>query len=187
MIRQRGKMALQATAATGAILICWGTHAWADGMPGGSQAPLPAEDASSQATPPDDDYTRAMLAGYAAAEQKNYQTALLNFNQALAERPNDRYALDAIRNMEAYLAQEQAEAVKRQEIARLRGRLQIAVEARDWACAAATVDRMVLLVPPESTDRARLIAYRGEVSGFISERIDVDQWATVCPGAVDAF
>lgn len=186
MIKQRGKTALQAMTAVGAILIVWGPHVWADGMPSGvssvPQAPLPAEEAATS----NDAYTRAMLAGYAAAEQKDYQTALLNFNQALDERPNDRYALDAISNMEAYLAQEQAEEIKRQEIVRLRGRLQIAVEARDWACAAATVDRMVLLVPSESTETARLIAYRGEVSGFIRERIDVDQWSTVCPGAVDA-
>jgi tetratricopeptide (TPR) repeat protein len=127
-------------------------------------------------------YTRAMLIGYAAAEQGDYHTALINFRRALAARPGDRYARAAIRNMETYIAQERAEAAKQAEIARLEGTLSSAVAASDWACAAASVDRLVVLVPPTSVDRARLIAYRGEIAGLIESRANLDQWSTVCPG-----
>ena len=115
-------------------------------------------------------YTNAMLAGYAAAERKDYQTALINFRRALAARPGDRYASAGIRNMETYSAQERAEAAKQAEIARLE------------TCAAASVDRLIELVPPNSADRARLIAYRGELTGLIQSRANLDQWSTVCPG-----
>ncbi|NMF84551.1 hypothetical protein [Nodosilinea sp. P-1105] len=127
-------------------------------------------------------YTQAMLAGYNAAERRDYHTALINFRRALAVRPGDRYATAAIRNMETYIAQQRAEAAKQAEIARLQETLAAAVGANDWACAAATVDRLVTLVPPDSTDRARLIAYRGEVGGFIQSRDNLDQWSTICPG-----
>ncbi len=127
-------------------------------------------------------YTQAMLVGYAAADQGDYHTALINFRRALKARPGDRYARAAIRNMETYIAQERAEAAKQAEIARLEGTLARAVEANDWACAAASVDRLVELVPPNSTDRARLVAYRGELTGFIQSRDNLDQWSTICPG-----
>ncbi len=127
-------------------------------------------------------YTNAMLAGYSAAERKDYQTALINFRRALAARPGDRYATAAIRNMETYIAQQRAEAAKQAEILELQVVLDRAVAASDWACAAASVDRLVVLVPPDSADRARLIAYRGELTGFIQSRANLNQWSTVCPG-----
>jgi hypothetical protein len=46
-------------------------------------------------------YDRYMLAGYAATQQKDNQTALLYFRRALDERPNDTFATQAIRNVEA--------------------------------------------------------------------------------------
>lgn len=127
-------------------------------------------------------YRYAMLAGYSAAERKDYNTALINFRRALAFRPGDRYATAAIRNMETYLARERAEAAKRAEIERRQELLAAAVAANDWACAAASVDRLVVLVPPDSVARDRLIAYRGELTGFIEARANLDQWSTVCPG-----
>ncbi|MBE9140957.1 hypothetical protein IQ254_27790 [Nodosilinea sp. LEGE 07088] len=127
-------------------------------------------------------YRYAMLAGYSAAERKDYHTALINFRRALALRPGDRYATAAIRNMETYIAQERAEAAKVAEIAQRQALLARAVEASDWACAAASVDRLVVLIPPNSPDRARLVAYRGELTGFIQERANLDQWSTICPG-----
>ncbi|MFH7245806.1 MAG: hypothetical protein ACHWZW_23500 [Spirulina sp.] len=127
-------------------------------------------------------YTNAMLVGYAAAEQGDYHTALINFRRALAARPGDRYALAAIRNMESYIAMQRAEAAKRAEIARLETTVAAAVAASDWACAAASVDRLVELVPPTSPDRSRLIAYRGELAGMIASRDNLDSWSTVCPG-----
>lgn len=127
-------------------------------------------------------YTQAMLIGYAAAEQGDYHTALINFRRALAVRPGDRYALAAIENMETYIARQRAEVAKRAEIARLETTVAAAVAASDWACAAASVDRLVELVPPTSPDRARLIAYRGELAGMIASRDNLDRWSTVCPG-----
>lgn len=127
-------------------------------------------------------YTRAMLVGYAAAEQGDYHTALINFRRALAARPGDRYARAGIRNMETYIARERAEAAKRAEAERLQGTLAAAVAANDWACAAASVERLIVLVPPTSADRARLIAYRGELAGMIDSRANLEQWSTICPG-----
>lgn len=127
-------------------------------------------------------YTTAMLIGYAAAEQRDYHTALINFRRALEARPGDRYALAAIRNMEAYIAVQRAEAAKRAEIARLETTVASAVTANDWACAAASVDRLVELIPSDSPDRARLIAYRGELAGMIASRDNLESWSTVCPG-----
>jgi hypothetical protein len=62
-----------------------------DGQPENSSAP-------SQSTP----YDRYMRAGYTAVDQKDYQAALLHFQRALDERPNDTYAQRAIQNVENY-------------------------------------------------------------------------------------
>jgi hypothetical protein len=129
-------------------------------------------------------YTRAMLIGYAAAEQGDYHTALINFRRALAARPGDKYALAGIDNMQTYIARERAEAQKRAEIARLQDVLSRAVQNSDWACAATSVDRLVQLVPPDSVDRDRLIAYRGEIGGLIESRANLDQWSTICLGGL---
>ena len=145
----------------------------------------PVKAASIDTPPTKDDqqaYTNAMLIGYAAAEQGDYNTALINFRRALSARPGDKYALDAIDNMETYIAQERAEAQKRAEIERLQDVLSRAVQSNDWACAATSVDRLVQLVPPNSVDRDRLIAYRGEIGGLIESRANLDQWSTICLG-----
>ncbi|MEQ9670221.1 hypothetical protein [Coleofasciculus sp. G2-EDA-02] len=49
------------------------------------------------------DYTQYMLIGYAASDQGDYQTALINFKRALNERPGDTYATKAIENTEAII------------------------------------------------------------------------------------
>jgi hypothetical protein len=128
------------------------------------------------------DYTEAMLMGYSAAEVRDWHTALINFRRALAARPGDRYALAAIANMEAYIAQERILAARRQRAIDLQATLADAVAIGDWACAAASVDELVTLVPPNSLDRARLVTYRGEITGFIEARDRVENWSTVCPG-----
>ena len=51
------------------------------------------------------DYRESMLVGYAAFEQKDYQTALINFKRAAQTRPGDSYAVKAIQNTEAVLQQ----------------------------------------------------------------------------------
>ncbi|MDA0267002.1 MAG: hypothetical protein O2890_02720 [Cyanobacteria bacterium] len=140
---------------------------------------------SSPATPPrieGYDYTEAMLMGYTAAEVRDWHTALINFRRALAARPGDRYALAAIANMEAYIADERLIAARRQRAIDLQATLAEAVAIGDWACAAASVDELITLVPPNSLDRARLVTYRGEVTGFIEARDRVENWSTVCPG-----
>jgi hypothetical protein len=48
-------------------------------------------------------FTRYMLAGYAANQKGDYQTALFNFRRALNERPGNSYATKAIRNVESYM------------------------------------------------------------------------------------
>ena len=50
------------------------------------------------------DYDRLMNLGYEASKQRDYQSALEYFQQALAERPGDYYASAAIRNLEGYLS-----------------------------------------------------------------------------------
>lgn len=162
----------------------------ADGMPGGipaaaPAAPAPAATAAPAAPTPagPSAYTQAMEIGYAAAAQGDYQTALINFRRALALRPGDPYARQAASNMENYIA-EQREAARRREIAALQSQLETAVGQRDWACAAATVDRLTTYFAATSLERARLVAYRGEISGFLSARTDIENWSTVCPGTI---
>lgn len=170
-----------------------GQPAIADGIPGvtlGTEtgAPPETEPAPSSSPTPDTSnvseatYTQAMLIGYAAAEQGDYQTALINFRRALIERPGDRYALAAISNMEDYIERERQEIARIEQLAELRARLEEAVTARDWACSAATVDEMITLTPPDSLERSRLVTYRGELSTLVEGGYDREQWSTVCPG-----
>ena len=49
-------------------------------------------------------YDRYMRLGYDATQRGSYAQALRFFESALAERPNDVYAVQAIRNVQAYLA-----------------------------------------------------------------------------------
>ncbi|WP_204141347.1 hypothetical protein [Halomicronema sp. CCY15110] len=161
----------------------------ADGIPGvtlGTETGAPPEaptdtgpELTEQGLAP---YTQAMLLGYAAEEQGDYQTALINFRRALAERPGDSYALRAIANMESYIAAERREIARQQQLANLRQRVDTAVSVRDWACAAATVDEMITLVPSNSLERSRLVTYRGELSSLLDARSDISQWSSVCPG-----
>ncbi len=157
----------------------------ADGMPGSAPATPAAPATGAPTSPPNpgnDDYTRAMLIGYAAADQRDYQTALINFRRALAARPGDRYALAAIANMEAYIDQARQAEIRRQRAIDLQATLAVAVEIRDWACAAASVDELITLMPANSLEQARLVTYRGEIAGFMTARDSVEVWSSVCPG-----
>ena len=53
--------------------------------------------AQTEAQPPCD-FTQCMNVGYAAYKQGDYQTALINFERALIQRPDNTYALDAVEN-----------------------------------------------------------------------------------------
>ncbi len=81
------------------------------GSPAGSTAPATPTPRPSPATPtanpqaqvlPSSVYDRYMQAGYTATQARDYDTALLYFQRALDERPNDTYALRAVRNVEGY-------------------------------------------------------------------------------------
>lgn len=70
-----------------------------------------AQKPASTATTPsrqDSFYDRYMKAGYAATQRRDNQTALLYFRRALDERPQDQFALQAIRNAEASLNRNRA-------------------------------------------------------------------------------
>ncbi|MDJ0705748.1 MAG: hypothetical protein QNJ46_20980 [Leptolyngbyaceae cyanobacterium MO_188.B28] len=148
-------------------------------------AHIPAEGQDSAEESEEDlaaeQYTQAMRIGYAATEQKDYQTALINFRRALEARPGDRYATEAIRNVEFYIRRIRAEQARRREMRRLQDQLDTAVTRRDWICAASIVDRLITMVPANSIDRGKLVAYRGQLSGLLDARTDADSWSTVCP------
>lgn len=63
-------------------------------------SPTPNTTSSPTAKP---DYTQYMRIGYAAFDQGDYQTALINFKRALNQRPGDSYATKAIENTEAMI------------------------------------------------------------------------------------
>ncbi len=48
-------------------------------------------------------YERHMRIGYAATDNQDYQTALINFRRALNARPKDPYAAQALRNVRTYI------------------------------------------------------------------------------------
>lgn len=52
------------------------------------------------------DFKQCMSVGYAAYEQKDYQTALINFERALRQQPNNQYAVNAVNNTKAILQNE---------------------------------------------------------------------------------
>lgn len=69
---------------------------YVDNAPASGSAPQVAPSA-----PVESAYDRYMRIAYAASGTSDYQTALINFRRALAERPGDRFATEAIANMEA--------------------------------------------------------------------------------------
>lgn len=137
-----------------------------------------------QATAPtetvvEDDFTRFMRIGYAATAQFDYNTALINFRRALELRPDNPFATVAIENVEYYIERNRA-AQRQREINRLEERLAEANAKKDWVCAAATVDELITYTEENSLNRQRLLGYRGELSGLLVARADLDTWSTVC-------
>lgn len=75
------------------------------GTAAAAAAPAPASPSSppsAQRPPQSSEFDRYMAAGYKATEQRDYETALLYFQRALDERPNNSYAQQAIQNVEQY-------------------------------------------------------------------------------------
>ena len=128
-------------------------------------------------TQPEDAYTQAMNLGYAYANEFDYQTALINFRRALAERPDDVYAMDAIANMEFYIERNRIAALQAQVDA-LQARLNLAAQTKDWVCVTATVDELIPYA--EGLERERLTGYRSQLTGVLDSRTDVEFWSTVC-------
>ncbi len=121
-------------------------------------------------------YRKSMQLGYLATKLGDYQTALINFKRALAERPRDPYARKAVQNTQAYIAvqrrQSQAEA--------LTPTLKLAMDARDWSCAVQIVDRMIALNPKGSQREAQLIAYRSQLAGAMNSPGGTSASSGVC-------
>lgn len=65
-------------------------------------APPQASPPATQRPPQSSEFDRYMAAGYAATQQRDYETALLYFQRALDERPNNSFAQQAIQNVEQY-------------------------------------------------------------------------------------
>ncbi len=168
---------VQHTCSLGLLLGLLGASpAWAQTTPAAKPEESPAT------VDPATVYTQAMVIGYAATAQRDYHTALINFRRALAARPGDRYALAAIANMETYIARERAAVARAQRILTLQATVSQAVQVSDWACAVASLDELITLLPPDPLEQARLVAYRGEISGLMAAGDRLEQWSTVCPG-----
>ncbi|MEM0981880.1 MAG: hypothetical protein AAGH78_16610 [Cyanobacteria bacterium P01_H01_bin.58] len=154
----------------------------ADGIPGvvfgdetGTVGPRSPQSTTVDTPAQDGFYRQAMEAGYEAAGTGRYRTALFYFEQALEFRPGDQEALSQIARMNALIA-------RQTRILELRTQLSAAVDLRDWACAARVVDQLVTFSEPASLDRARLVAYRGELSELLDARVNIENWSVVCPG-----
>ncbi len=76
---------------------------------GAAAATTPSSPPAAQA-PQSSEFDRYMAAGYEATQQGDYATALLYFQRALDERPNNPYAQRAIQNVEQYRTNTSGEA-----------------------------------------------------------------------------
>lgn len=77
------------------------------------------QQAPVDSTPLESAYDRAMRLGYDETQARDYQSALINFRRALAERPGDYYASQAVRNVTAYIAGEKGQSLPSLEAADL--------------------------------------------------------------------
>ncbi len=55
---------------------------------------------------PEADYDRYMRLGYDATQNENYERAMQFFERAIAERPDDAYAIQALRNVRTYMSEQ---------------------------------------------------------------------------------
>lgn len=80
---------------------------------------LHSQEAPADRTPTESPYDRYMRLGYDETHSRDYQSALINFRRALAERPGDHFAAQAIRNVTAYIAGERGASLPTIEAADL--------------------------------------------------------------------
>lgn len=80
-------------------------------QPSNRAARISAEPVSTgtSAAPAVNDFDQYMSAGYAAAEVRDYETALRNFTSAQQLQPNNPYAIQAIRNVTTYMQVESSQ------------------------------------------------------------------------------
>lgn len=89
--------------------------AWSVAVPKWSEVrSLPNEPAQRHPLAPKV-YEQSMSIGYKAYKQKDYQTALINFQRALTEKPTDRYAKEAIANTKAIIQKQRQAAEAEQD------------------------------------------------------------------------
>jgi tetratricopeptide (TPR) repeat protein len=70
-------------------------------------------------TPSESAYDKAMRQGYDETHARDYQSALINFQRALNERPDDTFAAQAVRNVSAYIAAQKGQPLSQIEQAEL--------------------------------------------------------------------
>lgn len=78
-------------------------------VPVAESSPTSAENPEVSTFPAEESeqsYRQTMSVGYAAYQQGDYQTALINFRRALVMQPGDRLATEAIQNTEAIIQQQ---------------------------------------------------------------------------------
>lgn len=63
------------------------------------------------ATPVESNYDRYMRLAYDETHKRDYQSALINFQRALDERPGDHYASQGIRNVSSYIAAKKGQSL----------------------------------------------------------------------------
>ena len=77
------------------------------------------QQAPADQTPTESAYDRYMRLGYDETHARDYQSALINFRRALADRPGDHFASQAVRNVSAYIAGEKGQSLPTIEKANL--------------------------------------------------------------------
>ncbi|MGP1384594.1 MAG: hypothetical protein ACTS2F_13610 [Thainema sp.] len=76
----------------------------------GTAAATPQSSSPSVQPPQSSEFDRYMAAGYEATQERDYETALIYFQRALDERPNNPYAQQAIQNVQQYRTNTSEEA-----------------------------------------------------------------------------
>lgn len=84
-----------------------------------AQRALRAKLSPRDRTPSESAYDRAMRMGYDETHARDYQSALVNFQRALKERPDDNFATQAVRNVSSYIAAQKGEPLPQIEQAEL--------------------------------------------------------------------
>ncbi len=104
---------------------------------------------------PASEFDRYMQRGYQMTAKRDYQSAIINFRRALSLRPGNRYALNAISNVEAYIARDRFAAQSGNRLTFVptgRGMpgQRIAGATRFGECTQGKLTRIVALMPEDN-------------------------------------